>query len=300
MKRFSFLRSLRFRITIILVVIGIIPSIVVEYGIVSSYRDRAVSIRTVNVMNQCDILCNQMISENYLENPSSATLNSELDLLSNIYSGRILIVDSNFRIIKDTFNLDVGKTMISEEIIACYKNSSAGQYPSSKYIEMTVPITVKDGVGTVQGVMMASISMDEINASVSILEQKGTFLMAIISALVLAVGYILAGMLVKPFNKITRAIENISAGYMDEDISVPDYVETQLITNAFNEMMVKVRTLDESRQEFVSNVSHELKTPLTSMKVLADSLVGQENMPVELYQEFMQDITGSPCPCEDG
>lgn len=291
MNRFSFLRSLRFRITIILVVIGIIPSIVVEYGIVSSYRDRAVSIRTVNVMNQCDILCNQMISENYLENPSSATLNSELDLLSNIYSGRILIVDSNFRIIKDTFNLDVGKTMISEEIIACYKNNSAGQYPSSKYIEMTLPITVKDGAGTVQGVMMASISMDEINASVSILEQKGTFLMAIISALVLAFGYILAGVLVKPFNKITRAIENISAGYMDEDISVPDYVETQLITNAFNEMMVKVRTLDESRQEFVSNVSHELKTPLTSMKVLADSLVGQENMPVELYQEFMQDIT---------
>jgi len=37
-------------------------------------------------------------------------------------------------------------------------------------------------------------------------------------------------------------------------------------------------------------VSHELKTPLTSMKVLADSLVGQENVPVELYQEFMQDI----------
>ena len=37
-------------------------------------------------------------------------------------------------------------------------------------------------------------------------------------------------------------------------------------------------------------MSHELKTPLTSMKVLADSLVGQENVPVELYQEFMQDI----------
>ena len=48
--------------------------------------------------------------------------------------------------------------------------------------------------------------------------------------------------------------------------------------------------MDNSRQEFVSNVSHELKTPLTSMKVLADSLVGQENVPIELYQEFMQDI----------
>ena len=54
--------------------------------------------------------------------------------------------------------------------------------------------------------------------------------------------------------------------------------------------MEGAQSLDTSRQEFVSNVSHELKTPLTSMKVLADSLVGQENVPVELYQEFMQDI----------
>jgi signal transduction histidine kinase len=51
-----------------------------------------------------------------------------------------------------------------------------------------------------------------------------------------------------------------------------------------------MRIVDESRQEFVSNVSHELKTPLTSMKVLADSLNGQENVPVELYREFMADI----------
>lgn len=40
----------------------------------------------------------------------------------------------------------------------------------------------------------------------------------------------------------------------------------------------------------MSNVSHELKTPLTSMKVLADSLNGQEDVPVELYREFMLDI----------
>ena len=52
-----------------------------------------------------------------------------------------------------------------------------------------------------------------------------------------------------------------------------------------------MKILDDSRQEFVSNVSHELKTPLTSMKVLADSLLAQEDVPVELYKEFMGDIT---------
>ena len=54
-----------------------------------------------------------------------------------------------------------------------------------------------------------------------------------------------------------------------------------------------MKVQEDSRQEFVSNVSHELKTPLTSMKVLADSLVAQGEMgqvPNELYKEFMTDI----------
>lgn len=51
------------------------------------------------------------------------------------------------------------------------------------------------------------------------------------------------------------------------------------------------RRWQDSRQEFVSNVSHELKTPMTSMKVLADSLIQQgDQVPAELYREFMQDI----------
>lgn len=95
----------------------------------------------------------------------------------------------------------------------------------------------------------------------------------------------------KPFARVTKSIEDLTDGYQNEEISVPDYTETALITDAFNKMLSRMKTLDESRNEFVSNVSHELKTPLTSMKVLADSLVGQEGVPEELYQEFMSDIT---------
>jgi signal transduction histidine kinase len=55
-------------------------------------------------------------------------------------------------------------------------------------------------------------------------------------------------------------------------------------------MLKRMKIQEDSRQEFVSNVSHELKTPITSMKVLADSLLAQEDVPVELYKEFMGDI----------
>lgn len=55
--------------------------------------------------------------------------------------------------------------------------------------------------------------------------------------------------------------------------------------------MKRMKALDDSRQEFVANVSHELKTPMTSIKVLADSLLAQDDAPAELYREFMEDIT---------
>ena len=58
----------------------------------------------------------------------------------------------------------------------------------------------------------------------------------------------------------------------------------------FNSILSKMQKLEDSRQEFVSNVSHELKTPMTSMKVLADSLLAQEGMPEEAYREFLTDI----------
>ena len=155
---------------------------------------------------------------------------------------------------------------------------------------MTIRIQDKETKETL-GVMLMSVSTDEIQANMNILEQKGTMILMIVMVLVLVLGYFLSGILVRPFQKVTRSIENLTDGYLDEDISVPDYLETELITNAFNKMLARVRTLDESRQEFVSNVSHELKTPLASMKVLADSLNAQEDVPVELYKEFMQDIT---------
>ena len=94
-----------------------------------------------------------------------------------------------------------------------------------------------------------------------------------------------------PFNRVTQAINAVREGFSDETISVPDYVETVHIVDAFNQLLKRMKALDDSRQEFVANVSHELKTPMTSIKVLADSLLAQDDAPAELYREFMEDIT---------
>lgn len=286
----SFFKSLRFRIMVLLVIIGILPCLIIEKVIVNSYENRAVEWKKMNVKNQCDILGNQLMKEGYLEYQQSEVINGELSILSTVYNGRILIINRSGRIIKDTYDIDEGKYMLSEEVIQCFGGVDTSYYDESNdYIEQTV--SLKDGKSKqIDGVMLVSISTGEIRDSIEILEHRGNLLMLAISILVLVLGYLLSKSLVKPFTRVSKAIEELTDGYLDEEISVPDYSETQMFSSVFNKMLKRMKVLDDSRQEFVANVSHELKTPMTSIKVLADSLVGQEDVPVELYKEFMQDI----------
>ena len=138
--------------------------------------------------------------------------------------------------------------------------------------------------------MLTSVSTDNIATNVELLRNQATILQFTAMILLIGIAWLLSHILVRPFDRVTSAIREINDGFNTEQISVSDYVETEHIVNAFNELLGRMRTLDESRQEFVSNVSHELKTPITSMKVLADSLIQNESADLAMYKEFMTDI----------
>ncbi len=275
-----------------LMIIGIVPSLIFMFTVVQSYENRAVSLRISNVRNQCDILCHDLSGSDYMEDPdNSQETNSRMLQLSNIYSGRILIIDQDYRIIRDTFDLDNSKTVISPEVIEAFQGQSGSEYDQrNDMILVTFPIMVED-TDEIQGVMMVSSSTAEISATARGLQRIGFLVLGIIIIIVLILSFFISGFLVRPFSRITKSIEAVTDGYQNDQIIVTDYTETALITDAFNKLLSRMKVVDESRQEFVSNVSHELKTPLTSMKVLADSLLPQEDVSEELYKEFLRDIT---------
>ena len=107
---------------------------------------------------------------------------------------------------------------------------------------------------------------------------------------IIVISWLYSGHVVKPLKSVVHAIGHIESGDFSEQMEVRDNIEVEQISDAINSMLTKVQNLEDSRQEFVSNVSHELKTPITSIKVLAESLTMQEDVPVELYREFMGDI----------
>ena len=300
-KRIKGLRSLRARIFVIILVMGCLPGVLLRYGIMQNYEQHAIELRTNTVQTQLKILANHLIHYNYLQDNSSEVIGAELDMLSNLYDGRVIIIGGNFKVVKDTYGISEGKTIISEEVIRSFDNQSISNYDRKHgYIEMTTPITETVTNATdmgekeeivVRGVMLTSISTDNIMATMDVLNRKALILEAIILLIILAVAMVLSDVLTRPFSHITQAINEVKAGYTDEKISVPDYSETIHIVDAFNQLLGRMKVLDDSRQEFVSNVSHELKTPLTSMKVLADSLLAQPDAPAEMYREFLQDIT---------
>jgi len=300
LRHFMVLRSLRARRFLIILVIGIVPGIFMRLAILENYEDKAVSLRTNTVQTQLKILANHLIAYNYLQDSSSEVVAAELEMLSNLYDGRVIVIGGNFKVVKDTYAISEGKTIISEEVIKSFLGESISNYDKKHgFIEMTTPITETVKVMTdtgeeersvVRGVMLTSISTDSILATMENLNRKAVILETLFMIIMFLLAVVLSNVLTRPFARITQAINEVKSGYTENAISVPDYSETIHIVDAFNQLLARMKTLDDSRQEFVSNVSHELKTPLTSMKVLADSLLAQPEVPVEMYREFMGDI----------
>ncbi len=300
-KKLKFLRSLKLRLFLIVFIVGFIPCIFMRYAILENYEHRAVSVRTSDVQTQLRILSNHLIAYRYLQDTSSEVINAELNQLSNLYDGRVLIINNDLKVVKDTYAISEGRTIVSEEVIRCLKGENTSRYDAENgYIEMTIPITetvAMENPGKepwqfdiVRGVMLTSVSTDNVRVTMEILSRQALVVEVIVIIVVFLVAIVLSNVLIKPFEKITDALSQVKEGYKNDPIFVPDYLETEHIGDAFNQVLGRMKVLDDSRQEFVSNVSHELKTPITSIKVLADSLRAQEDVPVEIYREFMEDI----------
>jgi signal transduction histidine kinase len=276
---------------LLLCLFGIVPAMIITGAFLASYEKQSLTQLGNDVRNQCQILATQIGNLDELTDEDKEVLKTELNQLSTLYDGRIIIVDENFQIAADTYGLEVGRTMVAEEVIKCFKGENMSHYVSGRFVEMTVPISSgEEDNKTIVGVILASASTDTIQTRLETLRTTSDIWLVVVAVIVLGLAVLLASWLVKPLRHMNQSISGWMDGMLDGDLDIHDCTETENISDTFNRMLAKLRLVEESRQEFVSNVSHELKTPLTSMKVLADSLLMQEDAPVELYKEFMQDI----------
>ena len=91
-------------------------------------------------------------------------------------------------------------------------------------------------------------------------------------------------------DRIMSAIESVREGEYSYLIAMNGNDELAQLGDEFDSLTGKLRETDEIRRRFVSDASHELKTPLASIRLLADSILQNKNIKRETIMEFIGDI----------
>lgn len=258
---------------------------IIIYGFLRNSMDETVT----QVKGQSNILASDILAMDFFKNPDSDAADVEIQQMAYAYSARILIINSDYIIVKDNYIFDEGKTIITEDVINAFKGKSHSHinYKSSSAV-ITTPII--DDTGKISGVIKVSLSG---YATIQTINYMKRISIAVMIALLLVFSGILVFVIYKltsPAKDMKEAILSLSDGDKNARIKKQTINEYKDIGDAVNVLLDRLESIDGSRDEFVSNVSHELKTPMTSMKVLADSLLATENAPIEMYKDFMQDI----------
>ena len=291
----NFIKSLKFRVFLIVALVIIVPvmiaSVLIYYVAVDGYIDKKIDRFKVNNT----MLKNSIVSEGYLdENNESQVVDTQIAQLSGEYNCRIQVINSQYVIVSDTEKSEIGKTSISENVIRSIDGENIF-IEKENYVEFAEPLVIAAPTTenhknfSIVGALYIHYSMDDVVSYRDVVERYVMIIDILIVIFALIVAWGCSVLFNRPIRKMHESIKKITLGQMTEEHSKENSEVTE-ISEEFSRPVEKMKTQDKSRQEFVSNVSHELKTPLTSMKVLAESLIGNQGVPEELYQEFLQDI----------
>lgn len=241
-------------------------------------------------------------TDNVIESPWE--ISNCISIMQSLYNERILLV-RGYEILFDSDQKD-NSGVITNDVVGnwnhivvdadernldeAYKKKETILSESENKLQVVIPIIKEEDSFEKTGFLVVLLDKKEINTEYNLLKQKVFAISGIILALLFVTSLVFSNYIVKPIKELISYIEKITDGFLGEKFTIKSYTEIEEVVDSINHMTTKLETLESSRQEFVSNVSHELKTPITSIKVLADSLLQQEDAPAELYREFLTDI----------
>ncbi|HHW57506.1 MAG TPA: cell wall metabolism sensor histidine kinase WalK [Clostridia bacterium] len=152
-----------------------------------------------------------------------------------------------------------------------------------------VPVIAKNNI---VGVILISSSIDNVINLLNSIKYRMIYTFTGIGIIVSFLSLLVASYITNPLKRLTEATNILSQGKLDYKVDVKSSDEIGKLANAFNKMSFNLMKIDEERKRFVSDASHELKTPLASVKALIESLINSKNQDVNFYKEILKDVNG--------
>ena len=243
--------------------------------------------RIRSLESDCENLA-ENLQKDSLENVSTDEMRLRVDDLADFKSGRIMVVSRNYKVLRDSQG-DVGGELIINSNLMNVMTGKQDRYIKNKNANVIIIVPVKSE-DRITGAIIASASMEELYSHLN----SEFIVISIIVLLIFIVDIIVCTRIARSatgdLEDINDQMAHTSQGNLQEKMPSQKFAETQMLVENYNNILTRLATIDQTRSEFVSNVSHELKTPITSMKVLAESITQNEGASAEDYKEFMTDI----------
>ena len=215
---------------------------------------------------------------------------------------RIVVADEDGIVQVDAFSQINATSLWQEEVVDVLQGSEFSygfhrellsdqeEKQQEQWLIYCVAPMIYDGARI--GVVLYSTSIQDVVDMLTLMSDKMQVNAVGIGALVIILSFFIATFMLNPIEDLTQAIETMSMERVVHPVAVETSGHSELarLAAAFNNMTQKLEATDQARNEFVSNASHELKTPLSSMKVLTESLLHSEHFDESLTREFLQDI----------
>ena len=283
--------SLRWVLLVTYVIIGILPLLLISNTLLHSIQSYFVEERKKELLSEANVIAGQLASYDFFENQIYQEDLQEMMLhLGQEEDFRILVLDTSAIVVYDTGYEEIGKTYLIPEVLEALENKDVAREQKNGDVYAAASVVGKGNL--YDGVVLIADSLQDVSNTVGDIAGEAYILLAVVLVIVILIMLVMSQLFTEPLKRMIKVIQKMAEGHLEQRLEINNPTHNEIVDLALscNHMADQLEKVESSRQQFVSNVSHELKTPLSSIKVLSESILLQEDVPKEMYVEFLHDI----------
>ena len=235
----------------------------------------------------------QMIASNLaeLEELEPEGVNQVMSMVTDDRMNRIVVTDPEARILYDSQpGNGTRKYALFQALIQALEGQDVfhSTFENRAFrSEAAVPVTYCSTV--IGGVYLYEYDSEQAEILLG-LQSNLRSITLLVCVFAVVVSVVLSRMVTSRMNHLLNAIRTYQQGEYSHRIEVRGRDQLAKMADEFNHMSQQIQETDELRRQFVADASHELKTPLTSIRLLSDSILQDPDMDIGLTREFVTDI----------
>lgn len=279
--QFKFGLSYIFIIVAVLLLLNTYPLLVSENMV---FRSKEVSMQnSVSVM---------VYSLSGLDRLNEENVSNAMAVVEETGLSRILVTDSAGRVLYDTRETGsaVGKyalyaelvqALMGNDVFSCSYHTGAFRSHASSpvlYQNQIIGAVYAYEYDTEQAALLEGLQSNLLRVSI------------VVAGIVLLLSTLLSHALTGKISNLLTAIRQVRSGAYSHRAEIRGHDEIAQIAEEFNSLTDRLQVTENARRRFVSDASHELKTPLSAIRLLTDSILHTDTIDLETTREFVADI----------